>query len=167
MRFDLPIALGFALVLCLTGCSGSPSTETRSDPHNRISYELPAGWTEMAGSSGTRFAPPGQSVHIQVNTVDHSGRSTIEEERDAWLAHQRKIGAEIVHEATRDANGFHIVEFANTGENALGSMIQHQVLMQRGDFKVAAYLMAGPGEYESALPVFREVLDSIRVIESE
>ncbi len=157
--------LGLASLTFLSGC-GKAVVETRTDPQGRVTFQLPAGWTEAAGSGGTRFKPPASmgATQVQVNTVDFNGRHTIEDERDTWLAYQREIGQKVIYEDTRDANGFHIVEYAHTGENVVGSSVWHYILMQRDDYTVAAYLMAGPSVYESQLPVFREIVDSIQPV---
>ena len=158
---------GLVIMSLVSGCGQVSSTETRTDPQDRITFELPVGWTEAVGSSGTRFKPPASmgSVQVQVNTVDRSPRHTVEAERDSWLSFQRENGQKVLFEDTRDINGFHIVEYAHTGENATGSAVWHYVLMQRDAFIVASYLMAGPGTYEQQLPVFRQIVDSIQPVE--
>ena len=46
------------LLLALSACGGTGGN-TMSDPSGRITFELPAGWTEEARSNATRFSPPG------------------------------------------------------------------------------------------------------------
>lgn len=106
-------------------------------------------------------------AQVQVNSVDRSSRHTVEAERDAWLSFQRENGQKVIFEDTRDINGFHIVEYAHTGESITGSAVWHYVLMQRDDFIVSTYLQAGPDSYEQQLPVFRQVVDSIRLADPE
>ena len=157
-------ALAASLVLLLTACGRQSAT--RSDPEGRITFELPAGWTEVPASGGTRFRPRGSpnAGEIQVNTVKHDPRHTIEEERMVWLDFQRKSGQKVISESTWDRNGFHAVEFTHTAAGVSGNTVWHQVILQRGDYKVATYLMTPADQLEALDPVFRKVIDSIRPI---
>lgn len=150
--------------LALAGCSSGAREHT--DPQGRIAFQVPADWTEARASNGTRFEPPGprpKGAHIQVNTVPVHARLSLEEERDGWLQQQERLGEEEVpvRGGTR-VEGWDAVEYAHTVESTAGDGVQHFVTLQRGDVKVATWLMATHESYETHLPAFREVVRSIR-----
>lgn len=149
----------------LLGCSSG--AQERTDPQGRIAFRIPSDWTEAPGTSGTRFAPPvpdSHAAHIQVNTVDRHPRATLEEERDFWLAQQEKLGEEVLLSTTREVPGFEAVEYAHTVESTAGDGVQHFVVLQRGDYKVATWVMATHETYPEHLATFQEVVRSIRPV---
>lgn len=89
-------------------------------------------------------------------------RFTLEAERDVWLAQQERLGEEVLLSGSREAPGFEAVEYAHTVESVAGDGVQHFVVLQRGDYKVATWLMATHETYEKHLPTFQEVVRSIR-----
>lgn len=156
--------VGIVIVTCLGACA--ESRIERSDPEGRIAYSVPAEWEPKSGSNGTRYAIEGApaSTSIQINTVPVGGQS-LEQERDAWLAGQTKNGARVLSTDEWESGGFLAVEYAHTAKSALDvEVVWHHVLMVNDDTKVAAALMAPVEDYEHHLPVFKEILHSVRVV---
>jgi len=156
-------ALAVAIMLSgVTACGGDKGT-VMSDPADRITFELPAGWTEAAGSSGTRFSPPSSSgVQVQVNTVSDNGRASLADHRDAWLDFQRSNGAEVHLEREWPGDNLPGLEYAHDSQGATGERISHHILLAGDGYLVATYLQAAPGIYEDVLPVYRDIVASVQ-----
>lgn len=150
------------LVLLTAGCGGNQAN-VMSDPSGRITFELPNGWTEVAGSNGTRFSPPASAgVQVQVNTVDDNGRVSLEQRRDSWLDFQREHGATIRLEQDWPEGNLPGVEYAHDGEGIRGETVFHYVLLAGDGFVVTTSLQAGPSAYDDLQPVYREIVASVR-----
>lgn len=160
------LVLAGILGLSISGCGGDRGTLV-SDPSNRITFELPSGWTEAAGSNGTRFSPPtSMGVQVQVNTVDDNGRASLAERRDAWLDFQRRNGATVLLERDWPGGNLPGVEYAHEAETMTGEAVWHHILLAGDGYVVATYLQAGPGAYEEILPTYREIVSSVRPSEN-
>ncbi|NBB93532.1 MAG: hypothetical protein GVY32_10240 [Gammaproteobacteria bacterium] len=152
----------FVLALGTAACGGEQADLT-SDPSGRVTFELPDGWTEAPGSNGTRFSPPASAgIQVQVNTVDDDGRVSVADRRDAWLDFHRRNGAEILLEQEWPGGNFPGVEYAHGAQTARGEIVWHHVMLAGEGYVVATYLQAGPGVYEEILPVYRDIVASIR-----
>lgn len=153
------------LMALLTGCEAA-SSNAMNDPSERIEFELPNGWTEAAGSGGTRFSPPASpGVQVQVNTVDDNGRASLAQRRDAWLDFQRENGARVLLEQEWPGDNMMGVEYAHEAETATGGSIFHHVLLAGDGFVVATYLQVGKNAYEEFLPIYRDIVASIQAVE--
>ncbi len=157
---------------CIAACApngGSESDNYRQGAKGLVEFRLPEGWTPVTGSSETRFEPApgiGQGVQIQVTELPISRPRNLEKERDAWLDHQKETGSEVLKSEPWRQDGFAGVEYVHTGSSAMGSAIWHVVNIQNDDVLVATYLVAGEDAYETYLPVYLEVVKSIRPVES-
>lgn len=159
-RYIIALLSGL-LLFATSGCGGGSTS--MSDPSGRITFELPAGWTEAVGSSGTRFSPPLSSgVQVQVNTVDDNGRVSLAQRRDSWLDFHRNNGGTVHLNQDWPADNLPGVEYAHSAEGITGEMIWHHVLLSGDGYVVATYLQAAPSIYEEMLPVYREIVASVR-----
>lgn len=158
---------------CLAACGSSGGSESgsyRQGSKGLVEFRLPEGWTPVTGSSETRFQPPpgtGQGVQIQVTEIPISRPRNLEKERDVWLDHQKDSGSKVLKSELWRQEGFVGVEYVHTGSSVVSSAIWHVVNIQNEDVLVATYLVAGEDAYEAYLPVFLEVVRSIRPVESE
>lgn len=156
----------------IAACSPNGSAESgnfRQGAKGLVEFRLPGGWTPVTGSSETRFQPApgiGQGVQIQVTEIPISRPRDLEKERDVWLDHQKESGSEVLKSELWRHDGFAGVEYVHTGSSAMGSAIWHVVNIQNEDVLVATYLVASGDAYETCLPVFLEVVKSIRPVES-
>jgi len=155
------------LLLALSACGGA-GADSMTDPSGRITFELPAGWTEAAGSNATRFSPPGSpGVQVQVNTVDDNGRVSLAQRRDSWLDFHRENGATVLLEREWPAGNLPGLEYAHSAEGIRGEMIWHHILLSGDGYVVATYLQAPPSTYEQILPAYRRIVESVRPAPSE
>ena len=155
------------LLLTLSACGGTGGN-AMSDPSGRITFELPAGWTEEAGSNATRFSPPGSpGVQVQVNTVDDNGRVTLAQRRDSWLDFHRKNGATIHLDREWLAGNLPGLEYAHSAQGVRGDMTWHHILLSGDGYVVATYLQASPSDYDEILPVYRQIVESVRPARSD
>jgi hypothetical protein len=164
-RTDLSRCLAaFAAILLALGAvaCGGEQANVMSDPSGRITFELPDGWTEAVGSSGTRFSPPVSGAQVQVNTVDDNGRTSLTERRDAWLDFHRRNGAEVILERDWPGDNLPGIEYAHSAENVRGEIIWHHILLSGDGYVVPTYLQVSRGTYDDLLPVYREIVASIR-----
>lgn len=158
----LQIVAAVLMVATLAACGGDRGNRI-SDASGRISFELPDGWTEAAGSGGTRFnSPASPGAQVQINTVDDNGRAPLSARRDAWLDFHRRNGATVHLE--REWPGAYLdgIEYAHDAETAAGRIVWHHVLLSGEGYVVTTYLQAPPGAYETVLPIFRDMVGSIR-----
>ncbi|NBB80311.1 MAG: hypothetical protein GVY36_12855 [Verrucomicrobia bacterium] len=134
-----------------------------SDPTERITFELPVEWEAVRGSNGTRFAPPASpGVEIQVNTVDANSRISLSQRRDGWLEGQRRQGASILLNQDWSGENLSGLEYAHDAEGMRGEMIWHHILLEGDGYVVTTHLQAPPDIYEAILPVYREIVSSVR-----
>src|SRR6056297_652930 len=162
IRGSLTTGLAILLFSVTAGCAGNEQP-VRSDPSGRIDFELPGAWTEVVGRSGTRFSPPASpGVQVQVNTVDDNGRVSLDQRRDSWLDFQKENGATILLERAWPGANMPGVEYAHDGDSLAGETIFHYVLLAGDGYVVTTSLQAGPGAYDDLLPVYREIVASIR-----
>ena len=165
--FLLAVSLSWIVACGPNGSSESGSY--RQGSKGLVEFRLPAGWTPVTGSSETRFQPAsgiGQGVQIQVTEIPIRRPRDLEKERDVWLDHQKESGSEVLKSELWRQDGFAGVEYVHTGSSVVGSAIWHVVNIQNEDVLVATYLVAGGDAYETYLPVFLEVVKSIRPVES-
>lgn len=157
---------------CIAACAPSGGSETgnyRQGAKGIVEFRLPEGWTPVTGSAETRFKPApdiGQGVQIQVTEIPISRPRNLEKERDAWLDHQKESGSEVLKSEPWRQDGFTGVEYVHTGSSVIGSAIWHIVNVQNDKVLVATYLVAGEDAYETYLPVYLEVVKSIRPVDS-
>ena len=150
------------LLLTVSACGGTGGN-TMSDPSGRITFELPAGWTEAAGSNATRFSPPGSAgVQVQVNTVDDNGRVSLAQRRDSWLDFHRENGATIHLDREWPGDNLPGLEYAHSAEGMRGDMTWHHILLSGDGYVVATYLQASPSDYDDIIPVYRQIVESVR-----
>jgi hypothetical protein len=155
-------ALGAAALLSGIAACGGEDRTVMSDPDDRITFELPAGWTEAPASSGTRFSPPSSSaIQVQVNTVSDSGRASLAERRDTWLDFQRRNGAQVHLEREWPGDNLPGVEYAHDSEGVTGERISHHILLAGDGYVVTTYLQAPRGLYEDVLPTYRSIVASV------
>ena len=165
-KYVLTLILGL-LLLTVSACGGTDGN-TMSDPSERITFELPADWTEAAGSNATRFSPPGSpGVQVQVNTLDDKGRVSLAQRRDSWLDFRRENGATIYLDREWLAGNLPGLEYAHSAEGVSGDMTWHHILLSGDGYVVATYLQASPSDYDEILPIYRQIVESVRPARSD
>lgn len=159
-------------LVCFGACA--PDGDSATDSYRRgakgiVEFRLPEGWTPVAGSMETRFKPgpgSGQGVQIQVTEIPIDKPRNLEKERDVWLNHQEETGSEVLKSEPWRQDGFAGVEYAHTRQNAMGKAISHAVNIQNDEVMVATNLVVSEDAYATYLPVYLEVVRSIRPVES-
>ena len=160
-RYFQTLILG--LLLLTVSAGGGAGGNTMSDPSGRITFQLPDGWTEAAGSNATRFSPPGSAGgEVQVNTVNDNGRVSLAQHRDSWLDFHRENGAKIYLDREWPAGNLPGLEYAHSAEGMRGDMTWHHILLSGDGYVVTTYLQASPSDYEEILPVYRQIVKSVK-----
>ena len=117
---------------------------------------------------GTRFSPGSiGAVQIQVSEIPIKKPRKLEEERDLWLKHQKDEGSEILKSQLWESGVFSGVEYVHTGKNLMGEAITHAINIQSGNVMVATSLVANGDSYETYLPIYLDVVKSIRLVTEE
>lgn len=154
--------LAVLALLAAAGCSDDGTQ--RTDPEERVSYRLPAGWEPIRGSSETRFrATADPAVSMQITTVAKRSAS-VEQQRDTWLESQRRSGAEILYDEDWAVGSLQGVAYGHTAEGMRGDMHWHHIVLDAGDFLITTYLQTPPDGTPTWLPVYRDVVGSIAVV---
>jgi len=161
------------IVFLFAGCGGDGSREI-IDPRQRISFGIPKGWEALSNSNGTRFLAPTQDgairssqAIIMVNTLLEDEPRDLVRQRDAWIANHERRGQRILLSSIFEANGVIGVEFANEQTGMSGQEILHQIQFHFPGVLVVTHLQVPVEDYETMLPVYREVVDSIRPLSVE
>ena len=149
----------------LAGCGGGPNT--RQDRHEKISFQIPNEWEVARGSSETRFRPSAAGpfqAEIQVSTQLLEEPRDLERGMAVALDFQRKQEQAILKSETITMHGLSGVEYVHEMQTGQGASIRHQVHLQGPDFLITTYLLTQEADYRDYLPLYTEVLKSIRVL---
>ena len=106
-------------------------------------------------------------MQVQVNTGDDNGRVTLAQRRDSWLDFHRKNGATIHLDQEWPAGNFPGLEYAHSAEGVRGDMTWHHILLSGDGYVVVTYLQAPPSDYDEILPVYRQIVESVRPARSD
>ena len=102
-----------------------------------------------------------------VNTSLEDEPRDLVRQRDAWIANHERRGLRIVVSSKYEAKGVAGVEFANEQTGMMGQEILHQIHFQYPGVLVLTHLQVSVEDYETMLPVYREVVDSIHPLSVE